>query len=258
MTSNKEMINSEEFNNALLEGVEYKKTIVTSYKTQNKTNLERFQEVMIESNNEIQEILAKKGKNKTDADKQKLKDYKKFINTLYKQTQDLTVKEKLEEGQKSKVQKIVEKIVPVIDMLVYIGDTKLTDEFAKHGIQIVSSSSLEKKIPALADESKKTVMKEIFTDATSIRQKMIDDNDKIVTEVYSTKVPVELQYDKKTNNAGLKQNDFMKLVDLKTKLVMAASDEAKEKVDEAIEHIASEKQFEAARAEMIRDKLSSL
>lgn len=258
MTTNKEMMNSEEFNNALLEGVEYKKNIVTSYKSQNKSNFERFQDVMIESNDQIQSILQKKGKNKTEADKQQLKDYKKLISILYKQTQDLTVKEKLEEGQKSKIQKIVERIVPVIDMLIYIGNTQLIDEFAKNGITITSSNKIENKIPGLDNDAKRLVMRDIFANASAIRQKMIDDNDKIVTEVYQTKVPVDLQYDKKANNSGLKQNDFMKLVDLKTKLVMAKSDEDKEKVEETIEHIAGEKQFEAARAEMIRDKLSNL
>ena len=87
---------------------------------------------------------------------------------------------------------------------------------------------------------------------------MLDDNDKISTEVYATKVPSELQYDKKANNTGLKQGDFLKLVDLKTKLVMATSDEAKEKAEELVEHLAGEKQFEAVRAELVRDKLTSL
>lgn len=117
---------------------------------------------------------------------------------------------------------------------------------------------LEDKYPILQDPAKKVVMQDIFANATSIKQKMLDDNDKITSEVYQTKVPADLQYDKKANNTGLKQGDFLKLVDLKTKLVMATSDEAKEKAEEMIENLAGEKQFEAARAELVRDKLAKL
>ena len=39
---------------------------------------------------------------------------------------------------------------------------------------------------------------------------------------------------------------------------MAKSEEAKEKVEDKIEAAASEKQFEVARAELVRDKLTKL
>lgn len=257
-TDNKQLMKSDEFNNAILEGVEYKKNILTSYRDQNKSNHQRFEEFMMTLDQDIQSILSKKGKNRTDSDKQQLKDFKKLVNVLYKQTQDLTIKEKLEDGQKTKVQKIVEKIVPVISMLKYIGANEMENEFRRNGIEIKFAQSLEDKYPALQDPAKKSIVIDIFKNATSIKQKMLDDNDKISTEVYATKVPSELQYDKKANNTGLKQGDFLKLVDLKTKLVMATSDEAKEKAEELVEHLAGEKQFEAVRAELVRDKLTSL
>lgn len=258
MTNNKELMSSEEFNNALLEGVEYKKNILTSYKSQNKTNQERFEEVMHSVDTDIQHIEDKKKKNRTEDDQKKLKDFKKYVSTIYKQTQDMCIVEKLEDGQKSKVQKIVEKVVPVIYMLKYIGNDALEQEFKKNGIDLIFKQTLEDKYPMLQEPAKKVVMQDIFTNATAIKQKMIDDNDKIVTDVFQTKVPADLQYDKKANNTGLKQNDFVKLVDLKTKMVMATSDEAKEKVEELVENLAGEKQFEAARAELVRDKLAKL
>lgn len=134
----------------------------------------------------------------------------------------------------------------------------MENEFKKHGIGITFAQKLEDKYPALQDPAKKSIMIDIFRNATTIKQKMLDDNDKISSEVYMTKVPADLQYDKKANNTGLKQGDFLKLVDLKTKLVMATSDEAKEKAEELVEHLAGEKQFEAVRAELVRDKLTSL
>ena len=129
MTNNKELMGSEEFNNALLEGVEYKKNILTSYKSQNKTNFERFEDVMHSVDTDVQHIEDKKKKNRTEDDQKKLKDFKKYVSSIYKQTQDMCVVEKLEEGQKSKVQKIVEKVVPVIYMLKYIGNDALEKEF---------------------------------------------------------------------------------------------------------------------------------
>lgn len=129
MTNNKELMSSEEFNNALLEGVEYKKNILTSYKSQNKTNFERFEDVMHSVDTDVQHIEDKKKKNRTEDDQKKLKDFKKYVSSIYKQTQDMCVVEKLEEGQKSKVQKIVEKVVPVIYMLKYIGNDALEKEF---------------------------------------------------------------------------------------------------------------------------------
>ena len=129
MTNNKELLGSEEFNNALLEGVEYKKNILTSYKSQNKTNFERFEDVMHSVDTDVQHIEDKKKKNRTEDDQKKLKDFKKYVSSIYKQTQDMCVVEKLEEGQKSKVQKIVEKVVPVIYMLKYLGNDVLEKEF---------------------------------------------------------------------------------------------------------------------------------
>ena len=83
-TDNKQLMKSDEFNNAILEGVEYKKNILTSYRDQNKNNRERFEEFMITLDQDIQSILNKKGKNRTDSDKQQLKDFKKLVNVLYK------------------------------------------------------------------------------------------------------------------------------------------------------------------------------
>ena len=83
-TDNKQLMKSDEFNNAILEGVEYKKNILTSYRDQNKNNRERFEEFMMTLDQDIQSILNKKGKNRTDSDKQQLKDFKKLVNVLYK------------------------------------------------------------------------------------------------------------------------------------------------------------------------------
>ena len=257
MATNKELIDSEEFEKALVEGAEYKNNMMVSYKTQNKSNFARFSEIMFEANDEVKAILETRKKNRTDVDKKTLADFKNAVRTMYGQTQVLSLKEDLEEGQKSRIEKIVEKIVPVIDILRYIGNNELEQELAKHGIT-VTRPKLDATYPALASQDKQDIIKDIFSTAVALKQKAKDDNEVINSDIYTTKVPTGLQFDKNSNNSGLKASDFRKLVDMKAKLLSAKSDDAKEKVDEKIEHVAAEKQFEAARAELVRDRLTTL
>lgn len=258
MATKIELINSEEFENALIEGAEYKKDMVTSYKSQNKSNFNSFYEVMLEANDDAQRILDTKKKNRSESDKQYLDSFKKEIRSMYNQVQALTVDEHLEEDKKTKIEKIVDKIIPVIDILRYINADALEKEFNKRGMTLITTQKLEDKYPKLDNDDKRTILKNIFTTATNIRQKIVDDNSYINEDLFTKKVPVDLQYDKGSNNIGLKSSDWRKLVDAKTKLIMANTDEAKEKAEEKIEHFASEKQFEAARAELVRDKLTKL
>lgn len=257
MATKKELINSTEFDKALNEGAEYKRDTVTTYKAQNKSNFKSFAEVMYEANEDIKRILDTKKKKRTESDVEKLNSYKADVRAMYGQVQSLCVDEHLEEGKKSKVEKLADKLVPVLKILRYIGNTALDDALKANGIQ-VTVSSIDNDIPGLADASKKTAISGILNSAIKLRQKAIDDDSYISEDIYQKKVPTELQYDKKSNNTGLKTGDWKKLVDMKTKLIMAKSEEAKEKVEDKIEAAASEKQFEVARAELVRDKLTKL
>lgn len=257
-TTKEDLLKSDEFDKAIAEGAECKKDMVTSYRIQNKQNFNRFYEVMLEANEEIKKILDTKKKFRSDSDQEAVENFKKTVRAMYTQVQALTVDEHLEEGKKTRVEKIVEKIIPVIDILRYIGCNELENEFARRGMKLTTSMKLEDKYPELNNDDKRKVMKDIFDTATSIRQKVIDDNDYINNDLFTSKVPLGLQYDKSTNNVGFKTGDWRKLVDAKAKLIMASSVEAKEKAEEKLDHIATEKQFEAARAELVRDKLIDL
>lgn len=202
------LIKSDEFEKALVEGAECKKDMVTSYKTQNKLNFNSFYEIMLEANEEAQRILGLRKKNRTDSDKQYLDDFKKDIRAMYSQVQSLTVDEHLEDGKKTKVEKIVDKIIPVIEILRYIGKNELENEFNRHGLKLTIDKSLEEKYPALNDDLKRTAIKGIFDAATNIKQRTIDDNGYINEDLFEKKVPIELQYDKGSNNTGLKSGDW--------------------------------------------------
>lgn len=251
----KQLLESDEFNQAIEDGAELKKNIMTSYKLQHKTNFARFYETMLESREDIQKILDTRKKNRTDDDKNKLKQFKQDVAKTYNQVRDFLMPEKVEEGKLTKIEKLVDKIASAVDMLSYIGSDVLAKEFKKRGLSIVSTNEYPEKFD---NDATRDNVKDIFECAVSIKKKVVDDNDFINDNIYTTKVPVELQYDKKTNNTGLKTGDFRKLVDLKTKLVMAKTQEDKDKIDEKLEDAAAEKQFEMARAELVRDKLTNL
>lgn len=257
MATKEQLINSKEFETALIEGAEHKKDIVTSYKSQNKNNFNSFYEVMLEANQDIQKILNTKKSKRTDGEKQQLEDFKKSMRSMYNQVQALTVDEHLEAGQKTKLEKIVDKIIPVINILRYINCNKLEDEFNRRGMTL-NIENICVKYPALNTDDKRTAIAGIFNTATTICQKVLDDNNYINEDIFTKKVPTDLQYDKESNNVGLKTGDWRKLVDAKAKLIMATSEEAKEKAEEKIENIAAQKQFEVARAELVRDKLTKL
>jgi len=252
------LIKSDEFEKALAEGAEFKREIMTTYKEQNKANYKQFQEIMFESNPEVKAILSKRKKDRTDVEIEQVKKFKASVAASYRQTIDLITPEDLEEGKLTKAEKISAKLMPVLQVLAYIGNDVLAKQLYALGLNITPCKTLEQEISGLNDPGKRECIKQIFESAKSIKQKADSDQLQITENVFAAKVPVELQYDKKTNNAGLKPGDFMKLVDMKAKLMMAKSDEAKAKVEEKIEEVASEKQFEAARAELVRDKLASM
>lgn len=162
----------------------------------------------------------------------------------------------------TKIEKLVDKIASSINVLRYIdgkpGANVLEAAFAKRGMTIGVGSSLEDKSDFLKNNDVRKNVEDIFKQAVALKQKAKDSNEAIGVSIYTEKVPPELQYDKDSNNAGIKPGDFKKLVDLKAKLIAAKSEDAKAKVDEKIKNAAADKQFEAARAELVRDKIVSL
>lgn len=254
MTTDKSaLIKSKEFEAALDEGAEYKKNIVTTYKQQNKDNYSQFYEIMLSNRDDIQKILDTKRSKRTDEDKEILKQFKRDITQTYNQVREFLTPEKVEDGKQTKLEKLASKLAAAFDMLEYIDKNVLNKQLALHGLKIVSVNNLPEKMD---NDKTRSSINSVFECAVSLRQKVENDNNHINDNIFTSKVPLELQYDKDTNNTGLKAGDFRKLVDMKTKLLLASTAEAKEKVDEKIEQAAADKQFEVARAELVRDKLT--
>lgn len=261
------LLNSNEFNKALDNAVEIKQQSVMKYKSASKELFLQFSELMTNNNDEIKEILGKKKSKRTEVDNNKLKEFSKELKAMFNQTIDLSIdEEKLAknkdgvaiEPKKSKVEKIVDKIVPVIKMLKYIGNNKLEEAFEKAGIKI-EFVKIEDKNTQLQQESIREAIVEIFKEAVYNKEDLLYKSIEIENEIYPT-IPEDLQFDKDIRADGLKSSDFKKLVDIKTKLKIAKEknpDKAKDTSDK-IEQMAEDKQFEISRTELVRDKLLNI
>lgn len=261
-TTKAELIKSDAFEQALLEGVEYKKSLVTSYKHENKSNYERFYETMLNANEEVKKILDKSRKNRTEAEKETLQKFKSNCHKRYYTVIDMLMPQDVEEGKLTKLEKMAEKIALTIDVIRYMSNPHFANvldaAFNKFGLSIAPGLAFEDKFPSLASEDMKNNIKDIFNVGTQIRGKVKADNEFINETIFQSKVPAELQFVKNQNPSGLKVGDFRKLVDAKTKIEMTKTDEAKELVEKKIKKIAADKQFEIARAELVRDKLTDI
>lgn len=261
-TTKKDLLESKEFEDALLEGAEYKKDIMTSWKTANKATYERFYETMLNARTDIKEILDKRRKLRTDSEKEAVRKFKSDTAKQYRTVCDFLVPEQVEDGQMTKIDKLVDKIASSIHILRYLaglpGVNVLEDAFTKRHISLAVGLGIEDVYENLKNDDVRKNMIDIFNQAVKLRENVKNANEVIGVNIYTEKVPAELQYDKDNNNAGLKPSDFRKLVDLKAKLNMANTADAKAKVDEKLEKAATDKQFEIARAELMRDKITNM
>lgn len=252
-----ELIKGELMEKALVEAAEIKKTILTTYKEQDKSNFDQFYETCLHASVEINEILGKRKKDQTDEEKQKVKDFRKNVSKSYKAVCDLLTPEDLEEGRPTKFEKIVDKLALVIDYLRYVGSKDLDMELEKRGLK-VESVKLEDRSDVWADDRVKENIKSIFAEGRKVRENVAADTQVITEEILLRAVPQELVYEKDSNPVGLKKGDWSKLVDFKTKLLMAKEDEQKEKIEDQASDLAAEKQFDQERARLMQVKLTAL
>jgi len=247
------LIRGDEFEKALVSAAEIKNEKLELCKSRNKNNYVQFYELMLATRQDIQSILDKKRKDRTDDDMNKVKQFKKDMSKTYKMTCDFLVPEELEEGDVSKVQKMVQKITSVLRMLDYLGHNEIDEEFNKYGIEL-KYKKLETEEAFSQDHIKESI-NAIFTNGKTIREDIDKNNEEIKTNIYESSVPVDLQFDKSMNPTGIKATDFCKLVDIKAKYLKAQDDEAKEKVEEIANNIAEDYVFQSKRNEIINQKL---
>lgn len=249
-----ELIKGEEFEKALSDAAELKRENITSVKSRNRDNYSRFYDIMLMSRRDIQSILDKRKKDRTDSENDEVKAFKKETSAQYRQICQLIAPEELEEGELTKVQKIVQKIAPIIKLMDYIGHNEIEKEFGKYGIRFDYLHLLDSE-NVFENEQVEADIKEIFDRGKDLRGEVEKNNEAIKTTIFESVVPLDLQFEKSTNPTGIKSSDFCKLVDLKTKMLMAADDEAREKVEEKANDLAGQCEFDNARLKLLQSKL---
>lgn len=253
-----DLIKGDEFEKALIDAANIKKENVTSVKTRNRMNYSRYYDIVLMSRRDIQNILDKKKKDRTDQENEKVREFKKETSQTYRQICQLIAPEpNLEEGELTKVQKIVQKIAPIVKMMEYIGHFEIENEFKKYGITF-DYLKLEDSENIFENEQIENDIREIFETGKSLREETDKNNEAIKTTIFETAVPIDLQFEKSTNPMGIKSSDFCKLVDLKAKLLMAPDDEAKDKVGEKANDLAGECEFTVERNKILQCKLMDL
>ena len=251
------LISGEEFEKALTEAANVKKENLTSVRTRNKDNYNRFYEIMLVSTPEIQSILYKKRKDRSDDDNRRVKEFKKHTSQAYRQICQLIAPEELEDGEQTRVQKLVGRIAPIVRLMAYIGHREIEDEFRRHRVEL-KYDGLGDDGSAFANEQVENDIRDVFERGKSLRDEADRNTEAIKTTIFETSVPHELQFDRSMNPTGIKSSDFCRLVDLKTKQLMAADDEAQEKVDEQISDLAGQVEFDNMRNKLIQAKLIDL
>lgn len=257
MDNNKtNLILSDEFEKALISAAEIKNNNISMCKTRNKDNYIQFYELMLASRRDIQSILDMRKKNRTDDDNNKVKSFKKEVSATYKQVCDLLIPEELEDGEPSKIQKMVQKITSVLKMLDYLGDNRIEEEFKKSGIELKYKKLSEEEV--FSQSHIKENIECIFNNGKNIKEDINKNNEEIKTNIYENSVPSDLQFDKSMNPTGIKSSDFCKLVDLKAKLLQAQDDDAKEKISEKASDMAGDYLMQNRRNELLNQKLNEL
>lgn len=257
-TTKTDLIKGDEFEKALLDAANVKKENLTSVKSKNKDNYTRFYDIMLMSRRDIQTILEKRKADRTNDETNAVKSFKKETSQKYRQICQLLAPEELEDGELTKIQKLVQKIAPLVKLMEYIGHHEIEDEFKKYGILLDYENLKEDENSVFKNEEIESSVKEVFEYGKNLQDEVNKNNEAIKTTIFETAVPIDLQFEKSTNPTGIRSSDFCKLVDLKTKLLMAQSDEAKEKVDEKANDLAGQCEFDNARNKLIQSKLIDL
>lgn len=255
-TDKMELIKSDEFEKALVSAAEVKNERLELCKSRNRNNYAQFYDLMLATRQDIQMILDKKRKNRTDDDMNTVKRFKKETSSLYKMTCDFLVPEDVEEGEPTKVEKLVRKVATIVKMLDYLNHNEIDHEFKKYGIELKYKKMDNEE--AFSQGHIKNTVKSIFTNGVNIKDDINKGNDEIKTGIYESSVPIDLRFDKSMNPTGIKAADFCKLVDLKAKYLKAQDEDTKGKVEEVANTMAEDYVFQNKRNDIITQKLMEM
>lgn len=266
-TLHKQLISSNEFDSALKSGSDIKSEIAGTMKQRVKNNYDRFYDMMLLGHTDIQEICNKRKKNRTPEEIERLKKFVKDMKATYRLYKELTYvgeDEKVnDDGTTNTVPKklsaLVDKIALIVPILKYVDNHMLLNELSKRDI-VISSTPLEDRYEAFQNEQLRSDIKDTLEESCGLQKDIEIAQRNIVDDIYPNMVPTELQYDKNSNPAGIKESDFKKMVDLKFKLLKSEKEdeESKDKSKGKVLEEAEKRTYDITRNETVRYGLMSM
>ena len=266
-TLHKQLIRSDEFDSALKSGSDVKSEIAGTMKQRVKNNYDRFYDMMLLGHTDIQEICNKRKKDRTQEEVERLKKFVKDMKAAYRLYKEFTFvneDEKVnDDGTSNSIPKklttLVDKLALVVPLLEYVGKDALQNELHKRGITI-ACTPLEDRYEAFQNEQLAADIKDALEESCGLQKEIEVAERSIAEEIYPNMVPTELQYDKNSNPAGIKESDFKKMVELKFKLLKSEKEDeqSKDKSKEKVLEEAEKRTYDITRNETVRYGLMSM
>lgn len=266
-TLHKQLIRSDEFDSALKSGSDVKSEIAGTMKQRVKNNYDRFYDMMLLGHTDIQEICNKRKKDRTQEEVERLKKFVKDMKAAYRLYKEFTFvneDEKVNDDGTSnsipkKLSTLVDKLALVVPLLEYVGKDTLRNELHKRGITI-ACTPLEDRYEAFQNEQLAADIKDALEESCGLQKEIEVAERSIAEEIYPNMVPTELQYDKNSNPAGIKESDFKKMVELKFKLLKSEKEDeqSKDKSKEKVLEEAEKRTYDITRNETVRYGLMSM
>lgn len=211
------LANNTSLENAINEGYPHNVKIINDLNPQMKEVRNEFVKLMAKNDYKgIKAVFEKK--KKTSEDKEKIKAWRKSLNTTFKNIEHIIKPNENEDL----IGKLVEKIVSIAQMLKYIGRNDLETRLQGCGITL-DIVKLEDVNPMFADEDCKTLVKNVFSEVETIKEDIQKENTIIKKDCYEM-LDSDIAYSQ-DNKGGLKSSDFAQLV--KNKALMQLQDDDK-------------------------------
>lgn len=199
-----QLATNESLAGAIKDGVPHRVKIMTDLSDQMKEVKDAYIQLLAECNDDGIDDIFKKA-NKDDADKERIKDWKKKVNKQFGLVKHVVHPNP---GQ-DVIGGIVDKIVTLAQILKYIDNDELETRLAQAGITL-NVKTLEEINSKFDDDGVRDRMKQIWSDADEIQGDICVNADAIKLDCYES-VDESVRFSKQ-NRGGLKKGDFCKLV----------------------------------------------
>ena len=243
-------VNSQEFTDKIDEAAPFRVKIDVDYRREMKEVKDLFIKEKTKSDLQIQTILKKDKRTRTEEEIERLRSFFKTASKEFQAVKKVIHPNK--DGPEEAAQKIVDRVVDVAKILKYIGRDYITQAFANAGITI-DIPAIEDENVYFAKEGSKEIMADIFSQADEVQGQICKASDEIKIRIFD-ELPEHIKFDAKENKNGIKKGAFQKIVKAKAIKLEKSSEKAtkfKEYQIKGAEAAIIAKQIEAEKTKMV-------